>query len=1689
MRRLLLICCFFYGITAFAQQYNNEWIDYNKTYYKFKVGVTGLYRISQSALVAANLGNADVAQFQLWRNGQEVPIYTSNASGVLAVGGYVEFWGEANEGKADQPLYRNANDQINNSKSLFTDTAAYFLTINPAGANKRLTTTANSIPTGVMPESYFIYTSSTYFNESIHLGPYVGSVSEAAISASYEGGEGWTSNEISENQTRTFTQTGLYPYLGSGAPSLQVNMNVVGNSSNNRTVKLQLNGTDIFSTTLNSFEYKKLSATSPVTTLTGNTENFSAANIASVANNRIKVAFVELTYPRVFNFGGSSNFKFKMPASATGKYLEISGFTFSGTPVLYDLTNGRRYEADVSNPSLVKIYVQPSSVATDLVLVNEAGANIKMVAALETRNFVNYTTSNNQGDYLIITHSTILKATDGSNPVEDYRVYRSSVAGGGYNAKVYMIDQLTDQFAFGIKNSPLSVRNLIRYARNKFAVVPESVFLIGKGVKYISARMNESLPATEKLNLIPTFGEPASDVLLAAEGSSSIPLTPIGRVSVINGDELVIYLQKVKQYEQQLTPVSGVDASAWKKNVIHMVGASDQGLIDLLYGYLNRDKAIIEDTLYGAKVNDFVNSAMPGEAQNASDRLKDRINNGANLLTYFGHSTASTLLFNLENPENYSNAGKYPIFHMMGCSVGDIFILDQNRLNSLTTISEKYLLAKERGSIGMMAGTSLGYVSPLQQYNYQLYNLLSHDKYGSNLGDLKQAAIVKTFAASGGEGDMYIRAQCEEFTLNGDPAIKLYQANLPDYAIEDAMVSLDPAIVSAADANFSLKVKIANLGKAVSRNVIVELKRTFPDLSTKIIRTDTIKGIRYLDSLTYKMDINPFVDKGANKFTITIDPANTITELFKSNNSIVKDVYIYEDNIKPIYPYDYAIVNRQNIVLTASTGDPFAVQKSYVMEMDTTKLFNSSAKISQTKISAGGIVEFSSSVSFKDSTVYYWRVATASDNPTWNNASFTYIPGNNTKGFSQSHYYQLNGAADNGIFIDKNRLFQYDTLRGEIVITNGMYSSSGIIGSRDAGLFIGGIFVQGGYSGPQSFNTNANSLRFYLINNKTLQPEQNITIGTTGRYGSYMPLEWGSGYTIPGFFQFDISTTAARKTVMNFLDSIPSGYYVALTSNQWSPGVLPSVWKGDTTQLGKNVSLYHKLKTLGLSDLDAVQSEVPYIFLYQKGNPVPLAQMVGNAITDKLKLVKDIFVNDTKGAYISPIFTKSAAWDKLVWDGYSLENPTTDSVTFSVIGVDKNGTESVLRSNISISQKTVDLSSISAQTYPGLRIKMQSSDGVNRSPYQLKYWRIYGTPVPEGAIAPNLFSSLKDTVETGQPYNVGIAFKNVSDQPFDSLSIKLTIRDKNNVEKSILTPKVKPLISGDTVKVNLPIDTRSLTGTNLAYVEFNPETNHQPEQYQFNNFISKNFYVSGDSLNPYMDVTFDGVRILNRDIVSSKPDILIKLTDDAKYLLLNSTDLVKVQLRYPDGIVRNYQFNNDTLVFTPPGSANNNANTATINFKPRLLQDGDYELIVSGKDQSGNKTGNIDYRVAFQVINKPMISNLLNYPNPFTSSTAFVFTLTGSEVPQNIRIQILTITGKIVREITKAELGPLQIGRNITEFKWDGTDQYGQKLGNGVYLYRVLTNQNGKALDKYTPSGDNTDKYFNKGYGKMVLIR
>ena len=73
------------------------------------------------------------------------------------------------------------------------------------------------------------------------------------------------------------------------------------------------------------------------------------------------------------------------------------------------------------------------------------------------------------------------------------------------------------------------------------------------------------------------------------------------------------------------------------------------------------------------------------------------------------------------------------------------------------------------------------------------------------------------------------------------------------------------------------------------------------------------------------------------------------------------------------------------------------------------------------------------------------------------------------------------------------------------------------------------------------------------------------------------------------------------------------------------------------------------------------------------------------------------------------------------------------------------------------------------------------------------------------------------------------------------------------------------------------------------------------------------------------------------------------------------------------------------------------------------MSDDDLEKESTDNRKRGAPGRLMDYRIGFEVINKSTITNLMNYPNPFSTSTRFVFVLTGSKVPDNMQIQIMTV--------------------------------------------------------------------------------
>ncbi|MBX3255541.1 MAG: hypothetical protein KF862_15500 [Chitinophagaceae bacterium] len=1679
MKQILSIIMLLMSCMLAKAQYNNEWIDYNKTYYRFKVAKDGVYRIPQKALQPIGLGNTPAEQFQLWRNGIQVPLFTPVAAGPMDTTGYIEFWGEMNDGRPDKGLYHNINFQLSDKWSLETDSASYFLTVNPAGNNLRFVTAVNNVAGNVLPEEpYFMYTAGKYFRDKLNSG-YANIVGEYVYSSVYDKGEGYTSNDIYGGSTLTDNMLNMYPY--SGGPNASFYIAGAGNAANNRTLRVSVSNTQVLDVVMDVFNDQKQQVAIPASLLASGTAKVDITNTSANSNDRMVIAKYEITYARQFNFGGASNFVFELAASNNGNFLKISNFNYGGTdtlPVLYDLTNFRRYEGNISEAGFVKFALQPSAQKRKLALVNERSLNIHPITSFSARNFINYSLTGNQGDYLIISNQWLFTGANG-NPVEAYRQYRSSGTGGGYNAKIYDVDQLTDQFAFGIKRHPAAVKNFIKYATDLFQSRPRAIFLIGKGVSYPQAKQNEDNALLDRLNLVPPFGYPASDNLLAARDNQTISDIPIGRLSAVTPAEVEIYLNKVKEYEAVgVNAPQTVAGRGWMKNIVHAIGGGDAELSAQIGGYMNQMKNIIEDTLFGGNVKSFSKTSAVA-SQLTNEELQQMFATGIGILNYFGHSSSSIIDFNIEEPTVYSNQGKYPMFLVNGCLAGDIFNFDVNRFTAINTLSEKYVLANQRGSIGFIASSHFGIVNYLNTYLQGVYKALSIKEYGKPIGSVLEESF--RYLLQNWAGDYYARLHAEEITLHGDPAVKLYMQALPDYIIEDQYVKLPP-VVSSADSSFQLEFDFFNVGMASPDSINVEIKRQFPQGNTSVISVQRLPGTKYKDKLVLSIPINPALEKGENKIIITLDAGNEREEVSEMNNIISKSFFIIEDEASPIYPYRYSIVNKNDITFYASTANPIAVQKSYTMEIDTTALFNSPAKKTTTTNSKGGLIEFNPSIVFSDSIVYYWRVSPVPQNNEdyyWSVSSFVYINGS-TEGFNQSHYFQHLGSEGDGISLDDSRLWKFGTIINSLFIRNAVYpTASGMESSYINSINNEDILGAG---------CNYDELIFQVIDPVTFKPWKNDFSGSTGLYNSLIA-DCGSRKEYN--FQYLLSNSTSRKQAMDFMDIIPDGYYVIVRTNaNPTTNSYIDAWKADTTLYGSGNSLYHKFINQGFSQVDSFYRPRAWSFVYKKNDAdifTPRQQVSQNEY-DVITMSVDCPSPDSVGYIISPKLGPSKEWYQFHWGGSSLESPSKDHPSVDIVGIRADNSSSVLFS-LTADTKDIDISSVSASEYPYIQLKMQNIDTARATPYQLKFWRLNYKPFPEGAVAPAIYFEAKDTVDVGEPVKFGVAFKNISQESFDSLKFKVVLIDKNNVQHEIIANRVKPLVSGDTIRMEYVIDTKNYPGLNTVMISFNPD-NDQPEEYLLNNFLYKALYVRPDTFDPLLDVTFDGVHILNNDIVSAKPHILISLKDDSRFMLIDDTALIKVQVKYPDGTLRNFSFNNDTLRFTPPAvNAGSADNTATIDFNPAFLEDGDYELIVSGRDKSGNASGQAGYKVSFKVINKPMISNLFNYPNPFTTSTAFVFTLTGNEIPQNLRIQILTITGKIVREITKEELGAIHIGRNITEYKWDGTDQYGQRLANGVYLYRVITNLNGKSLDKYKAEGDTTDQYFNKGYGKMYLMR
>ncbi len=1632
-----------------------EWTQPGQPYVKIVVNATGMYRVSGTQIINANVAfsGAAISNLHLYYRGVEVPIhvYANGNAAVLENIDFIEFFGEKNDGWHDKLLYRNSQSGIGDSslianvrRSLFTDESAYFLTFNSTpGLRFATSTTVPADYATRTPDPHFRHEAFFDVIEQYNAGSAVSSYdTEYLFNADYVAGEGYTSFPFSSTPYAfSFATPGAIP-VATTAPQLICRVGGVNFTSHSVTVRLgtssqvvSYSNIGIQSASFAVLQSAIGSATTPVT-LTG-----------SNGNDLNVFHWAALRYDRSYQFQGLRNVVLHQVAlnSQPSVYLRLASLDFnvvSDSGFVFDITNSRRIRG------VTRVTAAASVNDTLHAVLPGAAGNARMAAVVAT-NFLSpvrvvaaslssLNLPSAGAEMVVITHPAML------NSANAYKQYRDTCSVNQKSTKVVLLNEVIDEFGFGSIN-PVAIKRFIRTALDRWTVKPKYVLIWGDALREPRFTYNATTS-----NNVPTYGYPPSDEQYVSNFNYSqnniVPVVPIGRYSLANDAQGLDYVAKLNEYEH--SPFED-----WQKRAIHLAGGLNPDEQQIIASYFTstynpifKAAPLAGTVFFHQKVS---NSTIDNDI---GPRIKSTVDTSGVVITFFGHSTSNILDIELAEGDQYSNFGRYPLVIANGCYGGDF---------TNFSFGERFVRTPGRGSIGYLGMSGEGSPPFLDQVTSKFYAYAFRDSMRSSLGHIIRATSRDLFNAA--PTSAAARAHIQQFTLLGDPSIRLYQPSAPDLVVTASDVKFIPTTTIAQSDSFKLQLTLRNRGLATATPFDVRITQTTGtgrQLPSLILSQNSITGNSRV--VTYTIQRNGIDFAGVNTFAIELDIGNSIGEILESNNSVTVIQDFVSDLPAPVYPWNSALLNRDTVSLVAASYGLTRAQVSvgYYFEIDSVVTFNSSAFRQSGLVNGNGVAGvWRVPFQLENGQVYYWRVRlAASQADRWVVRSFRYQSGTDV-GWQQSKPQQMGDVATANL--------SYDSLARRWVYASQLVRFYGYQGINP--WIPKSFFVNANVSASQAFNESFVSGIYYAtFDGSTLQPLLPETV-----YGrvAYMT-EPDAAANLPGI----ISNLRAGDFIVIFGTG-------ALTANWTQPAYAPAL--AALSQIG--VTNQVSMRPVGTR----------FIFFAQKGMSVGQASecYLQTPVTAPCFLEGNFLTSGFSGSLSSERIGPANAWGSFRWNANPVEVTVGDTARATLYAIRVNGTDSLVATNIASNAAAISLSTISAGLYPYMRVTSSLRDVITRTPPQHDYWQVTYSPVPDLVIDPfTAFRFDSTSVQEGRSVNFAATVRNLVSVPADSTWLTYTFQPRTGLGAQLARQRLAPIPAGGSLPVTFSFSTSGRAGIDSRFLARVNEVPNIPEQNNFNNTFTQIFTVTGDQLNPLLDVTFDGRRILNQDIVSPTPVVVIELRDENQLIPIVDTSAIVVNLRKTNaqgvfsGVPTRLSYFSGALEFVP-GTAQNNR--ARVFYKPARLEDGLYQLEVDGFDASQNRAAQGAYKQQFRVVNESTMGNVLNYPNPFSTSTRFVYTLTGSEMPEVFQVHIYTVSGILVKVIDLKALGEVRAGQNIlTDYAWDGTDEYGDRLANGVYLYRVLLRMPADiTLARAQDGSQSTDRFFKGGWGKMYILR
>lgn len=213
-----------------------------------------------------------------------------------------------------------------------------------------------------------------------------------------------------------------------------------------------------------------------------------------------------------------------------------------------------------------------------------------------------------------------------------------------------------------------------------------------------------------------------------------------------------------------------------------------------------------------------------------------------------------------------------------------------------------------------------------------------------------------------------------------------------------------------------------------------------------------------------------------------------------------------------------------------------------------------------------------------------------------------------------------------------------------------------------------------------------------------------------------------------------------------------------------------------------------------------------------------------------------------------------------------------------------------------------------------------------------------------------------------------------------------------------------------------------------------------------------------DTEGPEIELCMNDENFIDGGIVNENPLLLAKIRDDS------GINTVGNGIGHDITLTIDGNSSKKTILNSFYESEMDDYKSGKITYPNSNIELGSHTMTIKAWDVMNNSN---EKSIDFIVTNSSemVIDKLFNYPNPFSTHTSFYFGHNQPYETFDVIISIFTVSGKLVKTLESTMTCD---GYLSSPIEWDGRDEYGDKIGKGVYIYKVkVRNSTGTVVEKF----------------------